>query len=339
MFSVKPDLNKVNILARVSELDIFRYYCSNFIKPGVNFCADSDIRKDPIASCRIDNYKGNIKYKDFAEKGTLTCFGYVMMKFHCTYVEALRIINKDFNLELEGDYVQSTVTPIIKNETYDKIYTGNSEIKVLYKEWEQIHIDYINSYYLDYKRISKKFFVNPIDYYWVNGRQFKAKELSFAYYFGVKDNKYLYKIYQPGQTKWKWMHNLTNEVMQGWLQLPKSGEGIVITKAFKDVFCYDLFNIPSIAPPAEGWEIPDSIMDNICERFPIRLVNFDFDRTGIIGMNRLKKRYGVIPVTLTNGKFSTFNYQKKDFSDYLQHFGIEQSQEEINIVKYKLNLI
>jgi hypothetical protein len=344
MFEIKPDLTKENILARVSEIDIFRHYCNNFVRPGVNFC--SDLRKDSQPSCRIDNYQGRIYYKDFAEKGALSCIDYVMKKYHCNYITALDIVNKDFQLNLDGDYVQKEVTKkaVINNEQYPGRYAEHSEIRVQYKEWEEIHINYIKSYYLDYRRVSTFFRVNPIAWYWINGKQFRAKKLAFAYYFGIKDNMYKYKLYQPGQVKYKWTHNLDNTVIQGLSQLPNSGEGIVITKAYKDVWCYDLFNIPSIAPPAEGWEIPDTIMDNICERFPVRIVQYDWDRTGIGGMNRLKRRYGVIPIPILQGNHSRLiksdrYWNSKDFSDYLQKDGPEALQEEINIVKYKLGLI
>lgn len=342
MYSIKQDLTKSNILSKVSEIDIFRYYCDNFNKPGEKF--SSEFRKDKNPSCKIDNYKGRIYYKDFAEQGVLSCFDYVMKKFHCDYFTALCIINRDFKLDLDGKDVfhrKSEKTPIIRNETYSKIYSGKSHMRVRYTHWSEQSIEYIESYKLDCVVVSEKFRVNPIDYYWINGRQFKAAELTFAYFFGIKDDRYIYKIYQPLETQFKWFHNLDQSIIQGWSQLPESGPGLVITKGYKDVLCFDSFNIPAIAPGAEGWDIPDKILDNLFERFSTIISIYDFDLTGIKGMNKLKRRYGIKPIPILQGNHSrliksNYYYTDKDFSDFCKNNSLETINQEINNIKYKL---
>ena len=344
MYQIRPDLNKSNILSTISEIDIFRCYCSNFKKPGEMF--HSEFRKDPKPSCSIINYKGKMMYSDFGDIKGLSCFDYVMYKYKVDYFTSLSIINRDFNLDLDGKEVSDKIE--IKNpnptyEQYNKIYTGNSTIKVHYKAWDEISLDYLWKHKLDFKKVEEKFRVRPIDYYWINGHQFKAAPLSFAFYFGTHEGRYIYKIYQPLEKKYKWFHNLNQTIIQGWHQLPKTGKVVILSKAYKDVWCFDNYEIPAIAPGAEGWDIPDYVIDNLFQRFDLVLSSYDFDYVGIKGMNRLKREYGIQRIPIVQGRFSNLvqgnnNWKDKDFADLCKNNSIETIQEEINQIKYKLNL-
>lgn len=326
MLEILPDLTTQNILSRVSEMDIFRYYCNNLKKPGENF--HSPFRKDKEPSARVDNYKGKLIFKDFGEgsKTAVDCFGFVQRKYHSTFQEALNIINQDFNLRLQGEKLDKVNInpPIINNEQYDKIYTGRSNIRVHYKDWDCQSIKYMQDHKLDYKHVSSKFKVNPIDYFWLNKYQYKAEELSFASYFGIKEDKYIYKIYQPLVKKHKWYHNLTEEIIQGYAQLPQSGDLLIITKAFKDVWTYDSHNISAIAPGAEGWDIPENIIRDLKERFKRIIVQYDNDIPGIVAMNRLRKKYNL------EYFFIPRKLGIKDFADYCKVNTFEHVQEQIN---------
>ena len=342
MYSLKPDLNKQNILSKITEWDIFRFYCKNFVEPNKAFCAEQDIRcNDTNASCRINNYRGKILYYDFGKKEGMSCFDYVMCKFHVDYINALKIINRDFKLNLDSEINLKVPEPIIYpnsfNESYNNICNGNSIIRVCYKDWDLQSIQYLKDYKLDYRRVSSKFKVNPIDWFWINDYRFKAVEVSFASYFGLDEERYLYKIYQPlSDKKKKWFHNLHNGQVMGLEQLPTNGELLILTKSYKDVWCYDNFEIPSISPGAEGWDISEIIMDSLFDSFEHIIVNYDFDYVGIRSMNKLKRRYGLRCITLTNGKFNTFDYGHKDFADYCKHNTIEDIQRLINNFKQLL---
>ena len=86
------------ILAKISEYDIFRYYCPNFIECNKKFC--SDIRKDQSPSVSVVYWKGKLLYKDFGHPDhTFDCFNYVKYKYSCNFIEALTIIDTDFNLD------------------------------------------------------------------------------------------------------------------------------------------------------------------------------------------------------------------------------------------------
>jgi len=92
-------LHTETILEKITEYDIFRYYCPNFIKLSLKFC--SDLRKDNTPSVSIINWNGKLLYKDFGNSDhTFDCFNYIRYKYNCSFIDALRIIDCDFKLGL-----------------------------------------------------------------------------------------------------------------------------------------------------------------------------------------------------------------------------------------------
>jgi hypothetical protein len=120
--------------------------------------------------------------------------------------------------------------------------------------------------------------------------------------------------------------------LQGLSQLPKSGDILVITKSLKDVMCLDIWGIPSIAPSSESCIIPAEVVKNLNDRFARIYILYDFDRTGISFANKHRKLYGFMPLFFTNGKFDTFDYKSKDFSDFIALNGVRGAAELIEYV-------
>ena len=50
------------LLSKISEYDIFKYYCPNFIELSKKFC--SDLREDQKPGVSIVYWKGKLLYKD-----------------------------------------------------------------------------------------------------------------------------------------------------------------------------------------------------------------------------------------------------------------------------------
>ena len=87
------------ILEKITEFDIFKFYCPRFIELNKKFC--SELREDKRPSASIVNYNGNLLYKDFGYPDhTFNCFGYVQFKYGVTFTQALIRISTDFNLKL-----------------------------------------------------------------------------------------------------------------------------------------------------------------------------------------------------------------------------------------------
>ena len=97
------------ILGKITEYDIFMYYCPNFKKLNKKFC--SDLREDKTPTASIVMWNGNLLYKDFGHPDhTFNCFGYVQIKYNCTFIDALKIIDCDFNLNLSNKKEESLFT-------------------------------------------------------------------------------------------------------------------------------------------------------------------------------------------------------------------------------------
>ena len=89
------------ILGKITEYDIFVYYCPNFKELGKKFL--SDLREDRTPTVSIIPYKGKLLYKDFGHSDhAFDCFNYVKFKYNCSFVDALRIIDCDFKLGLSS---------------------------------------------------------------------------------------------------------------------------------------------------------------------------------------------------------------------------------------------
>jgi hypothetical protein len=56
-------LNKETILDKVSEYQIFQYFCTHFDEPNKKF--KSDLREDNSPTVSITQYRGRLWYKDF----------------------------------------------------------------------------------------------------------------------------------------------------------------------------------------------------------------------------------------------------------------------------------
>jgi hypothetical protein len=165
---------------------------------------------------------------------------------------------------------------------------------------------------------------------WVNGNLIVSSNRFnpiYAYNFG--EGKL--KIYQP-YSKFKWLSNTSVSDLQGLSQLPDSGDTLVITKSLKDVMCLDIWGIPAVAPSSESCVIPADIVKELYDKFARIYILYDFDRTGISFANKHRKLYSFTPLFFTNGKFGTFDYKSKDFSDFIALNGVKSAAELIEYV-------
>src|SRR3990167_6806890 len=114
-------LSVEEILKRISEQNIFKYYIKSYNGTTTKFI--SEIRKESNASCSIKQLQsGRYIYKDFGDGTTLTCFDYIQYKFGLNFYDSLKLISKDFNLQ---DY------KVTKNKKEIKIKDNHKEEQVI----------------------------------------------------------------------------------------------------------------------------------------------------------------------------------------------------------------
>lgn len=295
----KLKVTKALIYNHLNDYDLFKTYNSNFKKLGGLFI--SDIREDKNPTCCINKYGNNLLYVDFADinlKG-VDVFTYISKKFNINYYQVLDLINKDFNLPYSFNYydsINSNVKPVLYNldikslpdKKYSKIEVKirnfNKNDKLFWNEKTNITVKDL-----------KFFKVFPLKYFTQDGLLFSFT-YSYGYYFGIDNNTKLqrWKCYNPFGNKYnKWKTNCGNNIIQGYLQLPKTGKILIITKSLKDVIVLYKLGIPAIAPQAENHLLSKKVIADLKTRFDNIFVLFDNDEAGLKGSEKYKNEYNL----------------------------------------------
>lgn len=307
-------LTKEAILSKITEEDIFRKYVPfNF---DINVSYNSPLRDDDdTPSFRIYD-KFGLKYKDFGgSQGS--CFDFVMNYLNLSFHESLLRINADFNLQLipvSHGSINTNYTPKINIRQEKSTKTSKLLQAILrkfkkedYEYWEQYGIT--KEILIEYNIYAiKEVYLNK-QLYWYN----TDNNPIYGYYFH-KTKKI--KCYRPLELnkKNKWLGNVTSEDIQGYDQLPKGGDLLIITKAMKDVMCLKSIGLISIAPQGEDHYFSEDIMNELKARFKHIICWYDNDKPGVNASIKLTTMYNLDYVNIPKGL-------PKDPSDYYKEFG------------------
>ena len=319
--AVTDNITLEKILNIIDEYHIYSYYIGKPVK--VNGPISSPFRKDLNPSWSLFRSKQNdIMYKDFATGDTGNVVKFVRTMFSLSYHKALEKIWND--LILPGKIKQRK--PRIETEPK----TPSKIIGIKRKNFTKTDDDFWNPYGID-REVLKKFNVYPIDCFWVNNIQqpFKYEKDSPMYAYKVFDK---FKIYRPFSKKRedKWRNNCGPYDVQGYEQLPKTGELLIITKSLKDVMTLYTLGYSAISPQSENSSIPRKVIEDLKDRFVHLVVLYDNDEGGIIGARKLLDKYN-IPITFISKHYNDL-YRIKDISDHHREFGKNKTIELIEQV-------
>ena len=309
------------ILSRVTEYDIYASYIGQF-KIGMIY--NSPFRKDKNPSFGI-YYSKKTKQLLFKDHGCGECGNII------------KFVSLITGLTNYSDILNSIVTKLgIKNNTKldsSRQYIPNDEtiIGIVRQNFTQIDKDYWSSFHITEPTL-KKFDVFSIKYYLCNGIVkgiYKDNNPMYAYkvYNG-------FKIYRPLADKYtKWRNNLTDHDIQGYKQLPKTGNILFITKSMKDVMCLMELGYNAISPSSESTFIPDDVLDDVKRRFKRVIILYDRDISGVKQSRKYSLKTG-LEALLINKKFKS-----KDISDAIKNNGFETIKnwldENIKKIKFK----
>ena len=320
--SLKPNITKDFILSKVNQESIMQHYTG----------LDVSSKKLMLSPFRVDNHftvsfyksKSDILYlHDFATNEHINCFQAVMKKFGVNYYEALDIIAKDFNL-VEGENNNTEVQPTIVAPLKE---TKSSVIQVQIKDYSDEELEWWKQFGIS-KKTLKRFHVYSLEHVFVNGelRFTSSKQCPiYGYYFGKDKNSVeKWKIYFPLKQEYRFLNNLSKKVLQGYHQLPKTGDLLVITKSMKDLMAMYEFGIPAVSPNSETLFVEDKKLGEFKQRFKHILVIYDNDRPGLHNMWLIRKQYPEL-----NYYFMPW-YLSKDFTDSIKLVGVENMKEYIN---------
>ena len=304
-------LSTENILKKVTEYDIFKYYITGLEGPGKKFC--SEIREDKNPSCSIKVFSsGKALYKDWASGDSYDCFKYIQHKYNLTYYECLKVISNDFNLGFEYEDIELVKTMgVIGNHIKKQPKYSDTKIRIVSIPFTQTGKTYWECYGIT-PEILALYNVKQISHYYINNTliSIPKKEVAFSYAFG----NYKYKILRPFNKEWKWINNADATIVQGITQLPECGDTLFITKSLKDVMVLSKLKFDAIAPQSENTAIPLDTIVKLKHSWNRVVIYYDNDVPGVAAAELHSELY-------KTGYIHNKIGHPKDLSDYYVRYG------------------
>lgn len=311
VFVLEPiTITKELILSRVSEETLMEHYLGAPVRKGL---LKSPLRNDNKPTCAFYRSKksGRLIFKDFAGFFIGDFVSVVMYKFNCSYGKALQIIANDFGIIHNKNLTVNE--PLIKYSNTKFEDTTDAVIQVEVKDFEPYELDWWAKFGIDLPTL-KKFKVFSCKNVFLNNNLFhlyREKQLVFGYYGDIREDIERWRIYFPGNRKYRFISNWKSLRLQGSHMLPKTGEYLVVTKSLKDVMTLYNLGIPAIAPISENCFLSEAQYHRLKERFKYIVLLYDNDRPGLRAMISIKKKFTeVIPIWIP------WEYKAKDISDF-----------------------
>lgn len=323
MFSLEDAYTNItldDIFSKVSEYELWKYYCSNLDSIEKPF--RSEFYNDNNPDCWIYKSSNNqLKYKDFGTGENYTIIGYIQRKYNCTFKECLTIISNDFKLS-KSKIIVNKETKLLNFE--ENIPNNRVRIDILSQSFNHNDFCYWSRYKIplellqDYNIYSARQ-VHLIRKDKITIYNYTKQNPIYAYRF-TNEEGYCYKIYFPysPNKKYKWLFNGRNHNIEGISQLSLTGDLLIITKSLKDVLIYRLLGIDAISLQGEANILSPIMAEQLSKRFKTILVNLDEDKIGIESSNKMYELY-------------SFKYyfieDHKDISDYIEFHTIQQTKD------------
>lgn len=317
--SLKPNITKDFILSKVNQESIMHYYTGNDVtsKKLVTSCLRSD---NHVTVGYYKSGSGTLYMHDFATNEHLDCWNVVMKMFNISYYDALKKIATDFDL-IDSKKVKTKKIKLVESLKEKE----SCKIQVQIKDYTDKELEWWNQFGIS-KKLLKKYHIYSLKHIFLNGElKFTSSENTpiYGYYFGKdKNGEEKWKCYFPMRTEFRFLNNLSKKVLQGYHQLPKTGDLLVITKSMKDCACLRGYNIDAIAPSSESTFCSEKQIEEFKNRFKHIIVMYDQDKAGKHNMYKIRLKYPELDY------FVIPSYLKaKDFSDLRKLYGEEKTKE------------
>ena len=312
----KEPLTLDYILSKVNEYDIYASYIGQF-KPGLIY--NSPFRKDtnPSFGVFLSKRTGKLLFKDH---GSGVCGDVIKFVREITGISNYNDVLQEIvrKLKITNKTVLKSTKPIESKETI---------IGIVRQAFTEIDKNYWGSYHITMPTL-EKFNVHSIKYYLCNGIVkgiYKDENPMYAY--KVYNN---FKIYRPlGDKFTKWRNNLTDIDVQGYAQLPKKGNLLIITKSLKDVMVLYEMGYSAVSPSSESTFIPDIVLNDLKKRFKTILICFDRDVPGVQNMRKVSLKTGL------KGFLVHKSFKAKDISDAVKTNGFESVKDWLKKLLWK----
>lgn len=299
------------ILSKVTEYDIYSAYIGNF-KVGMIYNSPFRQDKNPSFGCYYSRTTKQLMFKDHGTGDCGNVIKFVSLLTGLTnYSDILNnIVNK---LKITNN------TQLVSSKQY--ISSKETVIGVVRQDFTLTDTNYWSQFNISLNTL-KKFGVSSIKYYLCDGIvKGIYKDTNPMYAYKVYNH---FKIYRPLADKYtKWRNNLTENDIQGFKQLPKTGDILIITKSMKDVMCLYEMGIPAISPSSESTFIPDKALEQLKKRFKRIIILFDRDKAGVKYLRKMSVKTGL------EGFLLNKKLKSKDVSDSIKLNGFEETKKFI----------
>lgn len=277
----EKSLSRHDILEKISEYDIYRYYLGYDFKLKKSY--HSPFRsndRNPSFGIFVGN-SGDLLYKDFGINATGDCVKFVSQLFGLSYGQALHKIDRDFGLGCWSAVkrpelgIKAYKRPMIAQESRP------TEIQVITKPFTRDEQSYWAAYGISTEDLAqeKVFSVRRL---FVNKKEIKGKDLCFAYYYKDEQGGQYLKIYTPFSKQHKWISNVPIKTAFNLHKLPKESPTILIAKSKKCKIVLQKLVTDVYEVQKEGWEVITPYLDDYFNQHYTRKVCFfDNDNAGI----------------------------------------------------------
>ena len=282
-------------------------------------------RKDPTPSAGLYySRNGRLRYNDFIQN--LTIPSAIMKLNNWDYQQFLESVCGQFGLTKDSINAVSKVPYRGDLEEFIKSQKETS-IHIKRREFNNKDLEFWSKFAIS-KETLELYNVFAISHYWINDKLINGSNFSYSYDFYWENDIFRRKIYQPFDKRFKWFSN-GGKICQGEINMPNSGELLIVTKSLKDAMTLHELGYQGVAPPSESTFLPEEYFLKQKERFKRIVIWYDndFDKEFNTGQSKgleFSEQYNIENIYIPS------IYETKDISDYVAKYGKEQS---INLIK------
>lgn len=278
---VIENLSVQNILSKISEYDVFKYYMPDHHWE-INRTTYSPFRKENRPSFAIYSKDGRLSFIDHSDISLRgSCFEFVKLLYNLDYNAALEKIDRDFGLGIRNkpldpnnDY-KKIVTRYQQPENLEKMY---SHIQVITRKFTSEELQYWNEYHQDISDLRSEG-IYSIKKLYLNRKLLPLKdtELRFGYFYDGH-----WKIYRPFGNEFKWIPNNVPITMMDGKDNLKPDELAFIQKSKKDYMVIKKLYPHTCAVQNEGWAcFSNENVEFLKANSNRQVLSFDSDGPGV----------------------------------------------------------
>ena len=289
----REELTVENILSKISEYDIFRFYMpiSDWKLGQATY---SPFRDERTPSFLISVRGDTIRFIDFGDtsfKGN--CFEFVKVLYNIPdFHNTLKKIDVDFDLGFSSGQSSGGYKKITKKYRQPEVVEKDrSFIQVKTRAFTHDELAYWNEYYQDIDDL-KNNNIFSIEEVYLNKKRIVIpdNQLRFGYLYDGS-----WKIYRPfANRRWKWMPNNVPITAMDGIDDIKNCDGVAfITKSKKDYMVMKKIYPHCCAVQNEGLGcFSDENVQFLKDNSIKQILSFDSDETGVSNSKKITEMFG-----------------------------------------------